>query len=189
MIPALVIGSAIAWDSQNLIPALIMLPTLAILLALHPARSEFLRRGGSVSPVLLVVAVAGGVPLIAYALHMGAEARDLTGPPHHVQRLSTTAAMTIAILLTGLLAALRTKGWRIPVWNAGLATVVFGSASMAFPDHPGAEGRWWAGLAMTGSVLFIALGEWEARRLPRMGRDRQTPSPAEARPFHRKLQA
>jgi len=164
VIPALLIGSAIAGDAQNLIPALILVPALGILLALHPARAEFLSRGTSVSPALLLVAIVGGIPLVAYALHMGAEARELTGPPHHVQRLSTMSAMAIAILLTGLLAALKTRGWRIPAWSAGSAALVFGLASMVFPDHPGAEGRWWAGLAIAGGVLFIAAAEWEASR-------------------------
>ena len=49
VIAALVIGSAIASDSQNLVPALIMLPAIGILLALHPARAEFLRRGAAPS--------------------------------------------------------------------------------------------------------------------------------------------
>jgi hypothetical protein len=165
VIPALVVGSAIAGDAQNLIPALILLPTLGILLVLHPAREEILRRGASLSPALFLVAVAGAVPLIAYALHVGAEARDLTGPPHHVQRLSTMAALAIAILLTGLLAALKTRGWRTPAWCAGSAALAFGLVSMAFPDHPGAEGRWWAALAIAGGVVFIATAEWEARRV------------------------
>jgi len=176
VIPALLIGSAIAGDPQNVIPALILLPTLGILVALHPARKEFLRRGVSVSPALLLIAIAGGIPLIAYALHMGAKARELTGPPHHVQRLSTMAAMAIAILLTSLLAALRTRGWRIPVWSAGSAALVFGFASMAFPHHPGAEGRWWAGLAIAGGVLFIAVAEWENRSAPRAANDRRSSS-------------
>ena len=164
VIPALIIGSAIAGDAQNLLPALILVPSLGILLALHPAREEFLRRDVSVSPALLIVTIAGGIPLLAYALHMGEQARELNGPPHHVQRLSTMAAMAIAILLTGLLAALKTRGWRIPAWSAGSAALVFGLASMAFPDHPGAEGRWWAALAIAGGVLFIAAAEWEARK-------------------------
>jgi hypothetical protein len=166
VIPALVLGSALARDSQDLIPALILTATLGILLALHPARKEFFRLGGSVSPALLGLAAAGGIPLVAYALHMGAEAQELTGPPHHVQRLSTMAALAIAILLIGLLAGLGTRGWRIPAWSAGSAVLVFGLASMAFPDHPGAEGRWWGALAVAGGVLFIVVAEWEARRAP-----------------------
>ena len=55
VIPALVIGSAIASDSQNLVPALILLPAIGILLALHPAREEFFRRGVVPSRILLAI--------------------------------------------------------------------------------------------------------------------------------------
>jgi len=98
---------------------------------------------------------------------MGAEARDLVGPPHHVQRLSWMAALAIAIVLVGLLAALRTRGWRIPAWSAGTAAAVFGLASIVFPDQRGAEGRGWGGVALAGGVLFIAVAELESRRAPR----------------------
>jgi hypothetical protein len=164
VIPALLIGSAVASDSQNLVPALILLPAVGILLALHPARGEFFRRGAALSWSLLAITVIGAVPLVAYALDMGAQARDLVGPPHHVQRLSTMAAMAVAIVLTGLLAALRTRGWRIPAWSAGVAAIMFGLASVVFPDQPGAVGRGWGGVAIAGGVLFIAMAEWEARR-------------------------
>lgn len=176
VIPALLIGSAIAEDAQNLIAVLILVPALGVLLALHPARREFLKRGDSFSPTLLLVAILGGIPLIGYALHMGAEAQELSGPPHHVQRLSTMAAMAVAILLTGLLASLKTRGWMIPAWSAGSAAVVFGLASMAFPDHPGAEGRGWASMAIAGGVLFIGVAEWEARRSARQATTRSAKS-------------
>lgn len=164
VIPALVLGSALARDSQDLIAALILLPTLGILLALHPARKDFLRRGASISPVLLAVAAAAGVPLIAYALHMGAEAQELTGPPHHVQRLSTMSALAIAILLIGLLAGLGTQGWRIPAWCAASALAVLGVASVLFRDHPGAAGRTWGVLAVAGGIVFVAAAAWESKR-------------------------
>lgn len=164
VIPALVIGSAIASDSQNLVPALILLPAIGILLALHPARGAFFRRGAAPSRIPLAITAIAAVPFIAYALDMGAQARDLAGPPHHVQRLSTMAAMAVAIVLTSLLAALRTRGWRIPTWSAGVAASVFGLASVVFPDQPGGVGRGWGGMAVVGGVLFIAVGEWEVRR-------------------------
>lgn len=163
VIPALVIGSAIASDAQNLVVAPILLPAIGILLALHPAREEFFRRGAAVSRALLAITVIGAVPLVAYALEMGAQAQDLAGPPHHVQRLSTMAAMAVAIVLTGLLAALQTRGWRIPAWSAGVAAIMFGLASVVYPDQRGAVGRAWGGVAIAGGVLFIAVAEWEAR--------------------------
>ena len=163
MIPALVIGSAIASDAQNLVPALILLPAIGILLALHPAREAFLKRDTAPSRIPLAITAIAAVPFVAYALDMGAQARDLAGPPHHVQRFSTMAAMAVAILLTGLLAALRTPGWRIPTWSAGMAAIVFGLASVVFPAQAGAVGRGWGGLAIAGGVLFIAVAEWEGR--------------------------
>nr|MDP9492114.1 hypothetical protein [Actinomycetota bacterium] len=161
VIPALLIGSAIAADSQDLVPALILVPAIGILLVLHPAREEFFRRGAPVSRTLLAITIIGAVPLVAYALDMGAQAQDLAGPPHHVQRLSTMAAMAVAIVLTGLLAAFHTRGWRIPAWSAGVAALVFGLGSFSFPDQPGAVGRGWGGVAIAGGALFIIVAEWE----------------------------
>lgn len=131
-------------------------------MALHPARREFLARRAGLSLKLLVIAVLGAIPLGAYAVDMGAEARDLVGPPHHVQRLSTMAAMAIAVVLAGGLAALRTQGWRIPAWSAGTAAVVFGLASVVFPDQRGAVGRGWGLVAIAGGVLFITVAELES---------------------------
>src|SRR5437867_78423 len=74
------------------------------------------------------------------------------------------AALVIPALLIGLLASLKPHGWRIPAWCAGMAVVVYGLASVVFPDHPGAEERGWGSLAIAGGVLFIAAAEWEAKR-------------------------
>lgn len=164
VLPAAIVGSILASDSQGLQAALIFTPAIAILLALHPARGEFLRRGGSFSRALLAIVLLGAAPLIGYAVAMGRQARQTVGPPHHILRLSTMASMAIGVVLVGLLAAFRTRGWRIPAWSAGMAVIVFGLASTIFPDHPGAAGRAWGALAIAGGVLFIALAEWEARR-------------------------
>lgn len=166
VVPALLIGSALASDTQNVEAAAIVLVGLGILLLLHPAGGEFLRRGTALSRPLFAIAVVGALPSIAYAIDMGRRAQELVGPPHHVQRLSTMAAMAVAIVLVGLLASLRTRGWRIPAWSAGIAAVVFGLASVGYPDHPGAAGVGWGGAALAGGILFIAVAEREARRLP-----------------------
>jgi hypothetical protein len=166
VVPALLIGSALAADTQNVEAAAIVLVGVGILLMVHPARADFFRRGTAPSRPLCAIAVVGALPSLAYAIEMGRQAQDLVGPPHHVQRLSTMAAMAIAIVLIGLLASLRTRGWRVPAWSAGIAAVVFGLASAAYPDHPGAAGMGWGGLALAGGILFIAVAEREARRRP-----------------------
>lgn len=167
VIPALLVASVMGSDFQSLMTVLVLVPTLAVLWFLHPSRGDLLRRGGPFSPELLAIAVLASIPLIGYALTMGRQARDLPGPPHHVLRLVTMAALAIAVVFTGLLASLQTRGWRIPAWSAGAAAVVFGLASVAFPDHPGAAGRGWGAVSIAGGVLFVGVAEWRARRTGR----------------------
>ena len=163
VIPSMAAGSLLAWDYQNLEALVILVPALTLLWALHPARAALLRPAIRMSPRLVAIALLGAVPLIAYAVTMGAAAQDLAGPQHHVQRLSTMAALAVGIELTAMLAALRTPGWRIPTWSATTALVVFGSASILFPEHPAAVGPAWGGLAIGGGLLFASVAEWEAR--------------------------
>ncbi|MGH2357148.1 MAG: hypothetical protein ACRDGJ_03930 [Candidatus Limnocylindria bacterium] len=164
VVPALLAGSALAADSENVEAAVIVLVGVGILLILHPARREVVRRGATFSRPLFAITVAGAGPLVAYALEMGGQAQHLAGPPHHVQRLSTMAALAIAILLVGLLASLRTRGWRIAAWSAGVAAIDFGLGSVVYPDHPAAAGIAWGGVALAGGLVFIAEAEREARR-------------------------
>lgn len=164
VIPSLAAGSLLARDTQNLEPLVVLVPPLALLWALHPARAELLRPAIRISPLLVAIALLGAIPLVAYALAMGAAAQELSGPPHHIQRLSTQAALAVGIELTALLAALHTPGWRIPTWSAATAVIVFGVASVLFPEHPAAVGSAWGGLAIAGGLLFAAVAEWEARR-------------------------
>jgi hypothetical protein len=146
---ALLISAPLAADAQNLGPGLIILAAVAVVIALHPARREFFRvRRKGFDPALAAMIAVGAVPLITYALGIAAQARQLVAPPHHIQRLATMAAMAIAVVLTGLLAAFRTTGWRIPTWCAGTATMVFGLASAVFPTYVGSVGRVWGALAL-----------------------------------------
>lgn len=161
---ALLISAPLASDTQNVVPGLIIVAAIAILIGLHPARSEFLRPGTRFDPVLAAIAVLAGVPFITYALSMAAQARVLVAPPHHVQRLTTMAAMAIAVVLNSLLAARQTRGWRIPAWCSGTAAMVFGLASVVFPSYQGSAGRGWGALATAGGLLFIVVAESRARQ-------------------------
>jgi lysylphosphatidylglycerol synthetase-like protein (DUF2156 family) len=160
---ALLISAPLASDPQNVVPGLIILAAVAVVIALHPARRDFFRPGTRFSLTLAAIAVLGVVPFITYALSMASQARELVAPPHHIQRLATMAAMAIAVVLTGLLAAFQTRGWRIPAWCAGTAAMVFGLASMVFPTYRGSAGRVWGALALGGGFLFIAVAEGRAR--------------------------
>ena len=164
VVPALLSGSALAQDGQNVEAAVIVAVSVGGLLALHPNRHEFLRPGAGVSRPMLAVATVAALPLLAYAVEMGAQAQSVVGPPHHVQRLSTMAAMVIAMVLVGLLAALRTRGWRIPAWSSGFGAATFGLASILYPGHPASAGLGWGAVALLGGLLFVAVAQWEASR-------------------------
>lgn len=164
VIPSLAIGSLMAADSQNAEQLFMLVPALGVLWALHPARGQLLQPPMRISRWLLGLALVGAVPLIAYALAMGADAQEVTGPPHHIQRLSWMAGLAIAIELTALLAALGTPGRRIPTWSAAMALTFLGIVSAVFPDHPGSLGLGWGAAAILGGLLFASVGEWEARR-------------------------
>lgn len=161
---ALLISAPLAEDDQNVVPGLVALGAVGLAVALHPARREFFLPGGGFSPGLAAVAVLAAGPLIGYGLSMAAQARELAGPPHHIQRLATMTAMAVALVLVGLLSALQTRGWRIPAWSAAAAAGVFGLASMVFPDDRGSAGRGWGALAIGGGLVFIVVAERRANR-------------------------
>ncbi len=78
-------------------------------------------------------------------------------------RFAEVAALAIAIVVAGMLAASKPGGWRITAWTVGLAAVILGSASLVLPELPGALGRAAGAVAVTWGVLFVAVAEWEAR--------------------------
>ena len=86
------------------------------------------------------------------------------------------AAMAFGLVLAGFLAASGMRGWRVTAWCAGLGVAVYGVASIVFRHfpgttvpYPGSEGLGWGLAAVIGGAVFIAVGEWEARRPQRTG--------------------
>jgi len=169
---ALLISVPLAADAQNLVPGLITLAIVGIAIALHPSRREFLAQGSGSSPGLAAVVALGAGPLLAYSVSMADQARELAGPPHHVQRLTTMAALAVALGLVGALTSLQTRGWRIPALSAGAASLVLGIAFLLFPTHRGSAGRGWGILAVGGGLLFIVVAERRGRRATRGRRPR-----------------
>jgi hypothetical protein len=82
------------------------------------------------------------------------------------------AAVAVAIILVGLLAALRIRGWRVTAWTAGLALAYYGLVSVLTPFDASSGGYLWGGLAIAWGIVFIILAEREARAM-------RVPEPAE----------
>lgn len=153
---------------EPLVGSLLFLLAATVLLALHPSRRDFFKLSGRVSASLGALSVLAAVPSFWYAAKMLALAADagpscFFGECAHGDRFAETAAAAIAIVLVGLLAALRTQGSRIAIWSAGAAAIIIGAASIALPGAPGAIGQTWGALAVTWGVLFVTAGEWQAR--------------------------
>jgi hypothetical protein len=160
------IAGALAGRAYALVGVFIVL-AWAILLALHPHRSEVRRpiRDGS-SPSLGGLAALGTIPWLWYASTAARFQRNgLALDPHVSQdHWTTMAAMAIGIVLVGWLSCLKLRGWRISAWCAGAATFLYGLISAVYPGRAGSEGTRWGVIAMAGGLVFIGAAEWEARR-------------------------
>ena len=143
----------------------------AILLILHPYRSEILRpeREGF-SATLMALTVLSAVPLVWLAVSMSEFQRTGVQSDPHVEEghWFTMAAMALGILLTGALASFKFRGWHITAWSAGAAAFLYGLASVIFPTLPGSEGTGWGIGAMLGGALFVSVAQWERRRTPQI---------------------
>ena len=160
-------------DSRYLLFGIVVIASAAILLALHPARAEVLRPTMSPSGLLATVALAGSVPLVWFGLTMARLQRTGLPADPHVKNdhWANMAAMAFALVLVGLLASARMRGWRLTARSAGLGAALYGLASIVFhrfpgtsAPYPGSEGIAWGLAAMIGGIAFIAVAEWEARR-------------------------
>ncbi|MFL5954353.1 MAG: hypothetical protein ACJ76I_09630 [Gaiellaceae bacterium] len=167
---ALVIAAlgAEEWRYFGLVAAVAF--ALAILLALHPARDEFLNARGRAKPTLALAAAVAAAPCLVYTARMtSAQRRHL--PPldavtNGLDHWTAMAALALSVLLLVLLASLGTRGWRIPAWSAALAAAAWGTSSLTAPEaHPaGGAGRGWAYAAIGWAIAVGACALLEARR-------------------------
>jgi hypothetical protein len=139
---------------------------IGVLWVLRPTRERPFPPG-RVSPILLLLVLAAAVPLVAYALGQ-AELQRVDSFSEHAERFHwvETSFYAIAILLLGLLAAMRPAAYRLSAWTAALALAIIGVASLALHGYPSALEVGWAWAAVVGSALFVGVAEWERRRAP-----------------------
>jgi len=168
---ALGVAGLIGRRVEPLTGSLLSLVATAILVALHPARREFFKLGTRPSPRLGALSILATIPATVYAATMLVRARQagpscFLGQCAYGDRFAEMAALAIAIVVAGMLAASKPGGWRVTAWSVGAAAVLVGTASIVLPELPGALGGAAGALAVAWGVLFAAVAEWEARNTP-----------------------
>jgi hypothetical protein len=181
---ALGVAGLIGNRIEPLVGSLLFLLAAAILAALHPARREFFKLGQGLSAPLAALSILAAVPAVGYTASMLALARHagpscFLGRCPYGDRLAEMAALALAIVLVGMLAALKTQGWRVAARSAGASAVILGLVSIVLPDAPGALGQAWGALTVTWGVLFVVAAEWETRQgTPSAGQGQGAKRPA-----------
>lgn len=131
-------------------------------LVLSIRRTDFSRLGATFS------VIAAG-PAVGYLLIMTANQRAGLDPVEQAGRAQAggwtgAALLAITVLLLSAFGAVRRDGWRVPIWSAAAATVVFGLVSTLNLEAPGSIGLSWAVAAMAWGVLSVTVSELGARR-------------------------
>jgi hypothetical protein len=143
------------------LPVVLVLP---VMWALLPDRDGAYPAGRS-SPILVILVLAAAAPLFAYAIGQA----DLQRTDHASEHAAfyhwvEASFAAVAVLLLGLLAALRPAAYRLAAWCAGVTLAVLGVASVVLGEYASAFEAPWSWLALVGGAAFVAVAEWEARR-------------------------
>jgi len=137
---------------------------VGVLWALLPDRSRPIPSGRP-SPILLVLVVAGAIPLTVYALDQaGLQRVDHASEHAAFFHWVETSFYAAGIVLLGLLAAVRPTSFRSAAWGAGAALAVMGTGSLVLAGYASALPSPWSWAALVGGSLFVAFAEWEVRR-------------------------
>ena len=133
---------------------------LAILIALHPARSSLLRIEG-IDVATAFLALVAVVPAVAFSLTQAELQRNgFVSDPHvEFHHYSGMASYALSMPLAASAAALRVPGRRIAVWIVGVTAAGLGLASLLLSDYPGAFRPTWAWLTLAWGVALVAVAQ------------------------------
>lgn len=165
---AFALAGVLALDPLSFLSVATLTVMLAVLLRLHPVRPQLLARPRGPSFAVGALTAIAAIPWVVYALRMAANERGDV-PPLDAGRPQAggwagAAVLAIVVVLLALLAAAKTRGWRVPLWSAAVAATVFGLVSVLNPRAPGTGGRLRGSLAIAWSLVLLAIAEWDARR-------------------------
>ncbi|USQ74876.1 hypothetical protein [Ornithinimicrobium cryptoxanthini] len=148
--------------------SIMVLVLTGVVLALHPRRGELLTSGRAISKPMAALAVVGLAVAAPYALDQIQIqlAADLATDPHSAggrEHWVEMASAALTLPLIAFVAALRTRGFRLVAWTAGIGTMVFGAASVVLPEQASSPGVAWGAVVLVGGALFVAVAEIEAQ--------------------------
>lgn len=166
-VPALVFLANLA-AGEVLPPPLIFLAFALAAVALHPNRAEVFSWGSHVRS-LVAWTVAGAIPLLFYAYDQIQRHRLAPPGDEHAEldHWAAMAALAAGIVVLGLLGSQDKPGRRIVGWITVLLAVVFGTASILFPDQPSSLGPGWGAAALVWAVGYAALTVREGEPIQR----------------------
>jgi hypothetical protein len=142
---------------------------VGVLLMLRVPRGPALARG-RLSPSLAVLVAVAAPSLVIYALTQAELQRmDISSEHAEFNHWVETSFYAVAVLLLGLMAALRPAAYRVTAWCAGLGLAILGGASLALGHYASALDAPWAWGAVLGGLVFVSVAEWERLRRPSSG--------------------
>ena len=128
---------------------------------------------GRLSPSLAVLVAVAALPLVIYALAQADLQRiDISSEHAQFNHWVEMSFYALAVLLLGLMAALRPVAYRLTAWCAGLGLAILGGASLALGPYASALDPLWAWAALIGGLVFVSVAEWERLRSPSPGAHR-----------------
>lgn len=145
----------------------------ALTYVLNPAMKD-VNRCVKANLMQLGVSVVALVPAFIYGLSQG----DLqkAGDPKvdtHVEfhHYSGMAWVALSLAICGIAAAFPGSGKLLAGRLVGVSAVLVGALSLVYPDFDGAYDTIWAGLTILFGVIYIALGEMDAKKAAPATRD------------------
>jgi hypothetical protein len=108
--------------------------------------------------MLALVGIAA-VPLLALASTNIRLQGSVTSYHAFLGHYAFLAAFGFTVIGVGVLASLRSDGWRLTAWVAGLLPALVGVWSVLFPDADSSFGLGWALAAIAWGAVFVAVAE------------------------------
>lgn len=166
---------------ESLLEEGLVLGPVLLLVAVHPASRDMLRRP-RFDGAMAVAATIAGVPWLAYVVdNSGMQLADVAGDTHAAaEHWATAALMGIAIVAAALIGASDHRGWRLPAWIAAGASVLFGAHTLAYPGVASGLNAFWSVAAIAWGGLYAALALRRSREAGATSIGSTTPGAGEA---------